>query len=283
MLLVAPHFLGFVALVAIPIITVFVYSVQNRNLLSGEISFAGFENYRTMAEDPFFSKVAINSLIFSGSLVPLNVVLAFVLAYLLTRGRRGEVLFRTVFFAPVITSAVAWALVWRFLLQDAQGINGMLSGFGIDGPNWLREPGWAMTAVVFTRVVKNVGLNMLIFIAAMKSIPPPLIEAASVDGATTRQQIRHIIIPQMTPIILLATMITVVGSMQVLDHITLMTGGGPENATNVLVFYIVFQAFKAFQIGYASSLAVVLFGLTMVFTLGQWMIRRRISYQEEGR
>ena len=137
-----------------------------------------------------------------------------------------------------------------------------------------------MAAVIVTRVIKNVGLNMLIFMAALRAIPDSLLEAAEVDGANAWRRIRHIILPLMTPTVLVVLIITTAGAFQVFDHITLMTGGGPANSTNVLVTYIVFQAFRAFDTGYASALAVVLFVLTLGLTIIQWGVRRRLSYTE---
>lgn len=276
-LFVSPQVLGFLVFVLGPLIAVFIYSLQQRNLLSGEVSFVGLQNYQdVLFGNPLVRKVLVNSLIFTAGLVPLNLVLALILALLLARSFRGVTFFRTLFFAPVVTSAVAWAIVWRFMLQGEQGtVNQFLSFIGIDGPNWLREPAWAMTAVIVTRVFKNVGLNMIIYLAALKGIPREYGEAAHVDGANRWQVFRHITLPLLAPTTLLITVITVVGSLQVFDHILLMTNGGPANATLVLVYYIYQQGFEFFQTGYASTLAVILFAITLVLTVLQWFLRGR--------
>lgn len=280
-LFVAPQVLGFLLIVLAPLIAVFVFSTQERNLLSGAVNPVGTENFDFMINsDPFFTTVLKNSLVFTAGLVPLNVVLALGLAILLTQKTRGIIVFRTLFFAPVVTSAVAWAVVWRFLLQDTSGINSMLELIGIDGPNWLREKDWAMFSVIVTRVLKNVGLNMIIFMAALQNIPEHFNDAAKVDGANLWQRVRHVTVPLLSPTIVLVVLITIVGSLKAFDHIMLMTGGGPANATNVLVYYIYFQAFKIFQTGYASSLAVVLFAITFALTVTQWLVRRRFVYNE---
>jgi multiple sugar transport system permease protein len=278
---VAPQLIGFVLVVLLPLIAVFMYSTQQRNLLSGAVTPVGTDNYEFMVEsDPFFTKVLQNSLIFTAGLVPPNVILALFLAMLLNQKLRGIIFFRTLFFAPVITSAVAWAVVWRFLLQENSGINSLLALIGIDGPNWLREPNWAMASVIATRVLKNVGLNMIIFMAALQNIPQDYNDAARVDGANLFQRARYITVPLLSPTIVLVVLITIVGSLKAFDHILLMTDGGPANATNVLVYYIYFQAFKIFQTGYASALAVVLFAITFALTIAQWLVRRRFSYNE---
>lgn len=281
-LFVAPQFIGFILVVLLPLIAVFVFSTQERNLLSGAITPVGGANFEVMlSSDPFFWTVLRNSLIFTAWLVPLNVALALFLAITLNQKIRGIIFFRTLFFAPVVTSAVAWAVVWRFLLQENSGVNAMLEVVGINGPNWLRDTNWAMFTVVITRVLKNVGLNMIIFMAALQNIPQDYYDAAKVDGSNLWQRVRYITIPLLSPTIVLVVLITIVGSLKAFDHILLMTGGGPANATNVLVYYIYFQAFKIFQTGYASALAVVLFVITFILTIAQWLVRRRFVYNED--
>lgn len=274
-LFVMPQLLGFLVFVLGALVLVFAFSLQDRNLLSGTARFVGLENYGEMVSgDPLFAQVLVNSLVFTAGLVPLNVALALALAVLLDRQLPGRGLFRGLFFAPVVTSAVAWAIVWRFMLQGEQGtVNQTLRLVGLEGPNWLREPAWAMTAVIVTRVLKNVGLNMIIFLAALQNLPRECLEAARVDGANGLRLIRHIILPLLAPTTFLVTVITIIGSLQVFDHIVLMTEGGPANATMVLVYYVYYQGFRAFETGYASALAVVLFIVALGLTVLQWKMR----------
>ena len=277
-LFISPQVLGFLALVLGPLIAVFVFSLQSRNLLTGRVAFVGLSNFRAVLGDRLFYTVLTNSLTFTAGLVALNVTLALGLALLLARGFRGSTAFRTLFFASVITSAAAWAIVWRFILQGEHGVlNQFLGLVGIDGPNWLREPRWAMASVIVTRVLKNVGLNMTIYLAALKSIPDEYAEAARVDGASGWGILRAITIPLLAPTTLFVSIITVTSALQVFDHILLMTAGGPENATNVLVYYIYRQAFQFFDIGYASALAVFLFIAALGLTLAMWMVRGRAA------
>lgn len=282
-LFVLPQVIGFLLFVVAPVIAVFFFSFQERNILSGVMLPAEFANYARMVDgsDPIFAQVLGNSLIFTAGLVPLNLALALVLAVLLNRKLRGVTFFRTLFFAPVVTSAAAWAIVWRFILQGEDGtLNQILAMGGITGPNWLREPEWAMFSVIVTRVLKNVGLNVIIFLAALQAIPREYEEAAMVDGANGIQRFLRITIPLLSPTILLVTVLTVIGSLKIFDHIVLMTNGGPSNATTVLVYYIYFQAFKVFNTGYASALAVILFVLALSATLTQWFLRKRFVYSE---
>lgn len=282
-LFIAPQMLGFLLFVLGPLIAVFIYSFQERNLLTGEVTYVGLDNYFHMVnDDRLFGKVMINSLLFTAGLVPLNVILSLGLALLLTNKLKGISFFRTIYFAPVVTSAVAWAIVWRFMLQHESGpINQYLALIGIDGPNWLREPYWAMVSVIFTRVLKNMGLNMIIFMAAIASLPKTYNEAALVDGANKWQVLRHITIPLLAPVTLMVVVITIIGSLKVFDHIVLLTGGGPANATLVLVNYIYHHGFQTFETGYASTLAVILFTLALGLTILQWSLRRRFVYHEQ--
>lgn len=276
-LFVSPTLAGFLVFFLGPLIAVVIYSMSEWNLLSGEQIFVGVANYRdALAENPDFWQVIRNSVIFAIGLVPMNMALALTLAIALSRPRKGVVFFRTVFFAPVVTSAVAWAIVWKFLLQGEGGtVNQMLSVIGIDGPNWLREPDWAMAAVIVTRVIKMVGLNMILYIAALQAIPRDYEEAARLEGASGWQVFRMVTWPLLAPSTLIIMVITTIGSFKVFDHIYLMTDGGPENGTLVLAFYIYQQAFEFFNVGYASALAMIMFVIVLALTIVQLILRQK--------
>ena len=189
---------------------------------------------------------------------------------------------RSIIFLPVITSAVAWSIVWKYLLQGgtAGPINYFLSLAGINGPNWLMTPGWAMFSVIVTRVLKNLGMNVLIFIGAVQNMPIDVIEAAKIDGARSLSLFWKIKLPLLMPTVLMVTIVTIIGSMRVFDSIKLLTDGGPEGSTMVLVYYIYHQAFKMFATGFASAIAVILFFIVLLLTVLQWSLRKRISYYE---
>jgi multiple sugar transport system permease protein len=276
-LFVSPVLTGFGIFFLGPLIAVVFYSMTQWNLLTQQAAFVGLANFEdALTNNPDFWHVIRNSLIFAAGLVPLNMALALALALALSRPFRGVVFFRTVFFAPVVTSAVAWAIVWKFLLQGEGGaVNQLLALIGIDGPNWLREPNWAMAAVIVTRVIKMVGLNMILYIAALQSIPRDYEAAARLEGASGWQIFRMVTWPLLAPTTLVIMVITMIGSFKVFDHIYLMTRGGPENGTLVLAFYIYEQAFKFFNIGYASALALIMFVVVMTLTTAQLVLRRR--------
>ena len=276
-LFISPTLAGFLIFFVGPLVAVVYYSLTEWNLLAQQSTFVGLDNFRdALLVNPDFWLVVRNSVIFAIGLVPLNMALALMLAMALSRRFAGVVFFRTVFFAPVVTSAVAWAIVWKFLLQgEAGAINQFLAVIGIDGPNWLREPDWAMAAVIVTRVIKMVGLNMILYIAALQAIPRDYEAAARLEGASGWQVFRMIIWPLLGPTTLVIMVITTIGSFKVFDHIYLMTEGGPENGTLVLAFYIYQQAFEFFDIGYASALAMIMFVIVMALTIFQLVLRRR--------
>ncbi|WP_312794992.1 sugar ABC transporter permease [Tianweitania sp.] len=276
-LFVSPTLLGFLIFFLGPLIAIFIYAMSDWNFLSGEATFVGLTNFEdALLENPDFWYVLRNSAVFALGLVPLNVALALFLAVALSRPFRGVIIFRTIFFAPVITSAIAWAIVWKFMLQGEGGpINQMLALIGITGPNWLREPNWAMAAVIVTRVIKMVGLNMILYIAALQAIPRDYDEAAGLESASRWQIFRLITWPLLGPTTLVIVILTTIGSFKVFDHIYQMTGGGPENGTLVLAFYIYQQGFQFFDIGYASALAIIMFVIVTILTLIQVSLRRK--------
>lgn len=278
--MVAPVVLGALAFVVLPLGMVVWYSLHEWNVLSGAFTFAGAENYRRMASDGGLSDALLASLWFSIGLVVLNITLALLLAVLLNQRLPGTTTFRTFFFSPVVVSLVAWTIVWSFLLQADGGINGFLAVLGVEGPNWLRQPITAMVAVIVVQVFKNVGLNMILFLAALQGVPEELQEAARLDGAGAWRRFRSITLPLISPTILLVSIITIVGSLEVFAQIDVLTGGGPGSSTTVLVYYLYQQAFRFNDFGYASALAVLLFIVVLVLTLLQWQSRKRWVFHE---
>jgi multiple sugar transport system permease protein len=280
---VVPQLLGFLIFTLGPLVMVFAYGLQDRNLLTGRTNFAGLANYAALfGGDPLFWKTLGNTLVFTAGLVPVNVAASLLLALAVAKESRSNSVFRAVFFAPVVTSAVAWAIVWKFLLQgEAGAVNRLLSLIGIAGPDWLREGAWAMTAVIATRVLKNLGMNIVIYLAAVTNLPTELYEAARIDGASAFHRFKTLTLPLLMPTTLMIAIITVIGSLKVFDHIMLMTSGGPDNSTMVLVYYIYYQGFQIFETGYASALASILFVVVLGLTVLQWSARKRLAYQEE--
>jgi multiple sugar transport system permease protein len=280
LLFAAPLLIGVALFVLVPLALVFWYSLHEWNVLAGSFTFAGAGNYETLVADPNLLRVLLATAIFSAGLVVFNLSLALLLAVLLNQRLAGTAVFRTLFFSPVVVSLVAWTIVWQFLLQRDGGINGFLAMAGIEGPNWLREPATAMVSVIVVQVFKNVGLNMILFLAALQGVPRELYEAARVDGAPRWRQFRRITLPMIAPTVLLTSIITIVGSLQVFAQIAVLTQGGPGVSTTVLVYYLYQQAFQFYRFGYGATLSILLFAIVAILTFAQWRMRRRFVHHE---
>ena len=280
-LFIAPQLLGTVVFVLVPLVLVGWYSLHEWNVLADTFDFVGTGNYQRLIDDPKLPGVLRATLLFSAGLVIFNLALALLLAVLLNQKLRGTTFFRVAFFSPVVVSLVAWTIVWHFMLQSNGGINGLLDAIGIEGPNWLRSGGTAMAAVVVVQVFKNVGLNMVLFLAALQGVPQELYEAARTDGASAWTVFRRITLPLISPTILLTSIITVVGSLQVFAQISVLTQGGPGTSTTVLVYYLYQQAFQFHAFGYGATLSVLLFGIVLLLTVVQWQLRKRWVFHEQ--
>lgn len=278
--MVAPVVLGALAFVIAPLVAVVWFSLHDWNVLANTFVFAGADNYERMLADEGLHDSLLASLWFSIGLVVVNITLALFLAVLLNQKLPGTTTFRTFFFSPVVVSLVAWTIVWSFLLQADGGINGFLSLIGIQGPNWLRGDVTAMISVIIVQVFKNVGLNMILFLAALQGVPEDINEAARIDGAGAWRRFRSITLPMISPTLLLVSILTIVGSLEVFAQIDVLTGGGPGNSTTVLVYYLYQQAFRFNDFGYASAIAVLLFAIVLILTLIQWQTRKRWVFHE---
>ena len=279
-LFAAPAVLGSLAFVIAPLVAVIWYSLHEWNVLAATFTFEGAANYERMLADEALHDSLIASGWFSLGLVILNISLALGLAVLLNQKLPGTTVFRVAFFSPVVVSLVAWTIVWGFLLQVDGGINSFLAGLGVDGPNWLRNNVTAMIAVIVVQVFKNVGLNMILFLAALQGVPRELYEAARIDGAPAWRQFRCITLPLISPTILLTSIITIVGSLQVFAQIAVLTQGGPGTSTTVLVYYLYQQAFQFHRFGYGATISILLFVIVAVLTFAQWQMRKRIVFYE---
>lgn len=281
-LFIAPMMLGFFFFMAGPIIAAMGFSLMDYSLLQPS-SFVGLDNYKQiLMKDDIFWITVRNTLYFSAGLIPLNMILALSLALLLTSKLRGMGIFRTAIFTPVVTSIIIWAIVWKYIFAtDAGLVNQILGYFGITGPAWMYNKDLVMPVVIVTSVLKKVGMNMVIFLAALQDVPKMYYEAATIDGASKWKQFTKITLPMISPALFLTLIITLIGSLKVFSQIVVMTDGGPGTSTSVLVYYIYKLAFKNYDLGYASAVAFILFFLVLVLTIIQWIFRRRWVHHEE--
>lgn len=237
----------------------------------------GLRNYTRLFEDPLFWTALKNTLYFLLVGGPLSVAVSLGAALLLnSRLTRFKSFFRFVYFAPVVTTLVAVAVVWRFLYHPRFGLlNYVLGLVGITPLDWLGDPHWAMPAIILLAVWKNFGYNMIIFIAGLQNISVSLYEAASIDGAGPWQQFTGITLPQLAPTTLFVSIITMIGYFQLFAEPYVMTQGGPLNSTLSIVLLMYQQGFRWWNMGYAAAIAFVLFVIILAGSLLQSRLQRR--------
>lgn len=277
---VSPILVGITVLGLVPFVLAVWYGFHNWHPLLGEFEWAGWGNYERLLHDKRAWGALLTTLQFSLLLVVLNITLALTLAVLLNAKFRARAFFRTVFFLPVVVSSVAWVLIWQYLVAANGGINGALATIGITGPNWLREESTALITVVVIQVFKGVGMNMVLFLAALQNVPGDLYEAARLDGASRWGTMWRITIPLITPTVLMVVIITVASSLDIFVPIQVLTSGGPGDSTTVISYLIYRTAFSDQQFGYASVLGVLMFLVTLAITAIQWGSRKRWVHDE---
>ncbi|MEP6484405.1 MAG: sugar ABC transporter permease [Rudaea sp.] len=232
------------------------------------LRFVGLDNYIDVLQTPLFWKSLLNTLYFVAVGVPLSIAASLGAAMLLNSPLaklKGS--FRTALFAPVVTTVVAVAVIWRYLLHTRYGlIDYGLIRLGLDPIDWLGDPHWSMPAIILFAVWKNFGYNMIILLAGLQSIPIDLYEAARIDGASAWAQFRHITLPSLRPVLLLVSIITVAGYFQLFAEPYVMTRGDPLQSTVSVLYYMYEEGFKWWSLGRASAIAFILFAITLLAT-----------------
>ena len=276
-LFILPMLVGLFVFRLLPIGASFGISFTSWNVFSPP-RWIGLENYRTLLSSPIFWEVARNTVVFALVFVPLVMGLGLSLALLVNQKLRGSTFFRGVFFMPYITSIVAVALAWKWILSTRFGLlnNALIDWFGVRSPpSWLGDPGLALFAVAFVLAWQSAGFQMLLFLAGLQNIDGSLTEAATIDGATKLQVFRHITLPLLSPITFFVLVISLIASSQTFEVTYALTGGGPQRASTTLAFYIYQNAFVHFQMGFASALAYMLLLFVGTLTLVNFFARRR--------
>ena len=275
--LLGPSLVGMFIFLMLPVASSFVLSFSSWDLI-GEIQWIGLDNYSKALADPAVLGALRNTLTFILGYLPATVGIALGLALLLNRRSRGRVVFRAIYFVPVVTSWVAVSLIWKWLLNPQYGlVNVALAWIGIKGPGWLFDPQWAMTGVILTSIWKDIGFVTVIYLAGLQDIPEHLYEAAALDGVTGWQRFWHITFPMLMPTTFFVTTISLISSFQVFDQVWVMTQGGPAGATSVMVELIYKNAFSYYQMGYASAISWVLFALIFAVTIAQNLLQKRVD------
>jgi multiple sugar transport system permease protein len=275
-LFVLPTLLGFLVFLAFPVIASFFISLSQWNMIN-EPTFLGIDNYLQLFKDPFFWTCLANTAYFSLFSVFFGMFVSLYLANLLHETRpRGAGFFKSALFLPVILSTVAVALVWQWLLDSQTGmVNHLLTSMGLPAVPWITSPKMAMNSVVIVAVWRQIGYNMVIFLAALANVPDELYEASSLDGASRFQTFWNVTWPLISPATFFIAVTSVINSFQVFDLTTILTAGGPANATNTLIMMIYQNGFQFFRMGYASSIAYALFAIILVITAVQSLVSKR--------
>ena len=239
------------------------------------VNIIGLDNYARALGDPTFLQSARNTAYFVVVGVPLTLGVALAAAIVLDKGiTRFRGFFRLGFYTPVITSIVAVAVVWRFLLQQDYGlINTVLSWVGISGPNWLGDPNWSMPSLILMASWRNFGTAMIIFLAGLQAVPFVLHEAASIDGAGAWQRFRYITLPMLRPTMLFVSVTTAIGYLQFFEEPFVMTNGGPLNSTISMSMYT-YKQFGFGNYGFASSVSYLIFVAIAIVTAVQFRLLR---------
>jgi multiple sugar transport system permease protein len=280
--LVTPQVLGFAVFVGGPLIAILNYSLYRWNIVQGVQTFIGFDNYARLFTSSDVALIARTTLIFGLGFVPLTLVGGLALALALNTRSRWFVGLRAAYFLPVVMSLAAWSLVWRLILAPDGPLNAVLQLLGSSPVAWLRDPAIALGALIGVQFLKTLGYSMVLFLAALQSVPPDLWDAARVDGATAWQRVRRITLPLIAPFTLMVTILLTIASFKTFALIQLMTRGGPGQATTVLSYYIYQTGLQLFEMGYASAVAVVLFVAVLALTLLQLGTRRWWVYEAEA-
>ena len=280
---VAPALAALGVFFALPVVAALALSFTDFDIYAladlGNLRFVGLDNYITLLRTPLFWRALGNTFEFVILGVPLSIALSLAAALLInSRFARFRGFFRTVYFAPVVTTLVAVALIWRYLFQAQYGlINWGLGWIGISPIDWLGDPDWAMPAIVIFAVWKNFGYNMIILLAGLQTIPDELYEAARIDGAGPWAQFRHVTFPALAPVMLVVSILTMAGYFQLFAEPYIMTQGGPVGSTTSIIYMMVDQGFKFWNLGFATAIAFVLFLILFALTLAQLALSRRWS------
>jgi ABC-type sugar transport system permease subunit len=282
-------FLAFIAPNVI-ILAVFAYwpvlynaylSMTSWNLLSETKPWVWFANYADMFTDPEFGAVVWHTIVFSGGIVIISIVLGLAVAILLDQKLRGRNLVRTFSFAPHIVSGAAVGTIWLYIFDPSYGLlKVLLQVFGLNSPAWMTDSAWALPGLVIVYVWKTTGFIAVIYLAGLQGLPQDLYEAARIDTAGPVTMFFRITLPLLSPVTFFVVVTSIIGSFQAFDVIAVMTGGGPGTATTTLSWYVYEQAFQAFDAGHAGAGAMIMFVLLVLITAAQARFtRNRVHYQ----
>ncbi|MCU0804840.1 MAG: sugar ABC transporter permease [Burkholderiales bacterium] len=243
--------------------------------------FVGLENYRTLIEDDVFWQSLWNNVWYAVGTIPVSIALALVMALAVNRGLRGRAFLRMAYFTPTVLPMIAVANIWLFFFTPQYGLLEQATGlFGLPSHNWLGSPSTALVCVIAVAVWKEAGFFMIFYLAALQQIPPVYAEAAAVEGAGRWYYFRRIVFPLLMPTTLFVLVNAVINSFRLVDHIFVMTRGGPDNASSLVLFYLYEVGFKFWDTAYAAALTMVLLAALASIAIAQFaLLEKRTHYR----
>jgi len=282
LLFASPWLVHLVTLVFYPFLASIYYSMTYYNVFDAP-SFIGLENYRVLfAQDKLFWISLYNTLYFTVFSVGGGTILAIAIAFMLNMTVTLRSLYRTIYYLPTVTPAVAAAVMWLFLFNPLYGaINALLNVFGLSGPGWLSDPRWSKPALIIMSFW-GLGNAIVIYLAGLQDVPREMLEASQLDGANWHQRIRYVSLPMISSVVFFNVVTGLIGSFQYFTEAYVMTAGGPADSTLFYGLYLYNSAFRYFKMGYASALAWVLFLIILVVTLLTFRISSRRVYYAGG-
>lgn len=280
---ISPWLIGFIALTLGPILFSIVMSFTDWDLFQ-KPHFVGLSNYiQLLAEDHIFRKSIYNTFYYAFISVPIGLALSLLIAYFLNKKLNGITFYRVLFYVPSVVPVVASSLLFVQLLAPNIGIINIGLGFlGINGPSWLLDSNWVKPALILMSLW-GVGGSVVLLLAGMKGIPSDLYEAGSIDGTTNSQAFFNITLPMLTPIIFFNLVTGIIAALQTFAQVFIVTGGGPDNSSQMVVPYLFSNAFQFFKMGYASAIAWVLFFFILILTLIVFKSSTMWVFYEEGK
>src|SRR6478752_3271671 len=280
-LLVLPACVLLATFTHIPIVTTLIQSFYSTAKPRRPTRFVGLDNYEAMFADPIFWKSLWNNLVYAGTSVPISVALALAMALFVNGKLRGKGFLRLAYFTPTVLPMIAVANIWLFFYNPQYGlVDQLLRPFGITGVNWLGSQDTALWCLIVVAIWKEAGFFMIFYLAALQQISPDLREAAAIEGTSRWTFFWRVTFPLLMPTTLFVLVNAIINGFRLVDHIFVMTGGGPDNATSVLLFQIYVVGFKFFDQAYAATLTIVLLALLACLAIGQFLLAdKRVHYQ----
>ena len=280
-LLLTPAMILLIAFTHYPTVTTVIDSLFSKGTAIRPSRFVGLDNYRMLIDDPIFWKVLTNNAWFAIGTIPTSIILAIVMALFVNRAIPGRSMVRMAYFTPTVLPMIAVANIWLFFYSPDIGLIDQIAGwFGMAGHNWLGDPATVLPALMVMTIWKEAGFFMIFYLAALQNVSPELEEAARLEGASRWYYFRRVLFPLLMPTTLFVLINAVLNSFKLVDHLFVLTKGGPDNASNLLLYYIFESAFSYFDTNYAATLTVILLGLLAIMALMQfYMLDKRVHYR----